>query len=264
VVANRTEIEQVVMNVVLNASEALERSGVVRLRTQRVVLRDRDLAAMTHAEDAVPGIFVGVDICDAGVGMTGETRERIFEPFFTTKVAGRGLGLAAVLGIVNRHRGAIDVESRPGRGTRMSIYLPATTEEAADQPIMPALVAPVGRCCLHGTALVVDDERGVRWMALTILSRAGMRVREAADGRQAIDACKEYGSAIDVILLDLNMPGPSTSEVMHGVRRFAPAARIILSSGYPADGTTLPAGAAAFLQKPYTPGALAETVRLSL
>jgi len=263
VIANRTEIQQVVMNVVLNASESLDRGGAVCVRTRDVRLTARDLEAMTHAEEAVEGRFVRLDVADKGIGMSDDTRDRMFEPFFTTKVAGRGLGLAAVLGIVNRHGGAIDVKSQPARGTRVSIFVPVATDEPADVSSTLALVPGAG-LRLRGTALVVDDEPGARWLALRILNRAGMRVLEASDGRQAIETCKAYGSAIDVILLDLHMPGPPAAEVLRSVLRVAPNARIILTSADPPASDTVHAGATALLQKPYTAGSLMETVRLSL
>lgn len=253
VIANRTQIQQVVMNLVANASEALIGDSVIHLRTTSVVLTACDLASMTHADEAAPGRFVRLDVSDAGTGLTSDTRQRMFEPFFSTKVAGRGLGLAAVLGIVNRHRGAIDVESRVGHGTRVSILLPAAASETS---AVAATIAHPVVARPRGTALVVDDACVERWVMLTVLNRSGMRVLEAADGHQAIDACKEYGSGIDVVLLDLDMPGPPASEVMREISRLAPEARIVLTSDHsPAEGAEA-GGGAAFLQKPCTAAAL--------
>jgi nitrogen-specific signal transduction histidine kinase/CheY-like chemotaxis protein len=260
VIADRLQMQQVVMNLVANASDALVDGGVIELRTTSVVVPGGELAAMSHAGEAAEGRFVRLDISDTGTGLTSETRQHMFEPFFSTKLTGRGLGLAATLGIVNRHRGAIDVESHPGRGTRISILLPACTDEAT--AVAATIAQPVvGRP--RGTALVVDDEREQRWVVLNVLSRSGMRVLEAVDGHQAIDLCKEYAGAIDVVLLDLHMPGPSESDVMRELALLAPQARIVLTSSHaPVEGRG-PAGGAAFLQKPFCAGALLQAVLLA-
>jgi signal transduction histidine kinase len=255
VIANKMQIQQALLHLVASASESMRGQGSVSIRTSVTLLTAHDLATIMHAEEARPGRFVRIDVTNAGVGMTGHTRERMFEPFFTTRPEGRGLGLAAVLGIISRHRGAVDVETRPSGGTRVSVLLPVA-QDGASETETPAAV----HSGLHGTVLVVDDVSGVRWGALSILSQAGMRVMEAENGHRAIDVCRQYGSAIDIILLDATLPDASTPELSHALRKVAPHSRIVLSSGGPAEGPQV-RDTDAFLQKPYTGGALLETIR---
>jgi signal transduction histidine kinase len=260
--ADPVQIQQVVMNLITNASEALgDNAGEIVVKTGVV-----DLDGVPHVDD-VPGEplpagrYVYLEVSDNGCGMDKETRARIFDPFFTTKFTGRGLGLAAVMGIVRGHRGAIHVYSEPGRGTAFKVLFPASQQAVpAARRAAEATAAWQGT----GTILIVDDEEGVRRMAGLTLENAGFKVLRAADGRAGVQMFQEHAGEIAAILLDLTMPEMSGEEVFRAIRSVRPDARIILSSGYSQEETInlfpkdAPAG---FIQKPYMPAKLVEKVR---
>jgi PAS domain S-box-containing protein len=260
VVADVTQLRQVVMNLITNASDALgDQPGTVTLETG-VVDADRARLAATYLnEDLPPGRYVYLEVSDTGCGMDAPTTARIFEPFFTTKFTGRGLGLAAVLGIVRGHKGAIAVQSAPGRGTTFRVYLPASADAADVQ------AAATGGALGQGAGLVllVDDEEAVRGLARRVLERGGYRVVEAASGDAALAALADHDGAVRAIVLDLTMPGLTGETTLQEIRRRHPAVPVIVSSGYiPEDEGAL--GGAPFLAKPYRPSELVDAVKAAI
>jgi two-component system cell cycle sensor histidine kinase/response regulator CckA len=257
-----TQIRQAIMNLILNASEAIgDKRGLITIRTG-VVEADHAYLADTHHEDHLPeGSYVFVQITDTGCGMDETTKSKIFDPFFTTKSTGRGLGLAATLGIVRGHRGAIDVHSEPGRRTAVTVLFPVceAPDEQGEEQEAPA-ASPRGT----GTVLVVDDEEDVRSVAEMALERSGFTVLTASDGREALEVFGAHRDEIDAVLLDLTMPELSGEEVFRKLRRIRADVRVILSSGYVEQDATARfdgMGLAGFIQKPYLLPALVGKVR---
>jgi signal transduction histidine kinase/ActR/RegA family two-component response regulator len=242
--ADPTQLSQVVSNLHRNAVEALAGHGTISISTRHLTGGPRP-AALADLPD---GAYVALSVADSGPGMSDDTRARIFEPFFTTKAGGRGMGLAATYGIVAHHGGQIDVQSSPGGGTEFTVYLPAATR---DQPAAP-VPAPgkKGRT----TVLFVDDEVAILSATRRLLEASGYQVFTADNGHDAIRIARTARTTIDVILLDLRMPGLSGAEAFGPLAEAQPAARIILCSGYELDGAAralLTRGAAEFVQKPF-------------
>ncbi len=250
--ADATQIRQVVMNLIINAAEAI---GGVRgeiVITSFVVHADREDLSQTLLGDGLPeGCYVCLEITDNGIGMDAATRAKIFDPFFTTKVTGRGLGLAAVLGIVRSHGGTIAVDSTPGEGTTFRVLLPCSSVRATDVDRVEDLV---GGWIPQGTVLVVDDEPHVASVAGQILLRHGLTVLTCSSGQEAVETFRKHADEIVAVLLDLTMPDMSGEEVLHELRRIRQDVRVILSSGYHAGeiserfGDDAPAD---FVHKPY-------------
>jgi signal transduction histidine kinase len=257
VVADVTQLRQVVMNLITNASDALgELGGTVTLETG-TVMADRAMLASTYLnEELPPGLYVYLDVSDTGSGMDTATSARIFEPFFTTKFTGRGLGLAAVLGIVRGHKGAISVESAPHRGTRFRVLLPATTTAAG------AAEAPAGAALGQGDGLVllVDDEEAVRGLARRVLERGGYQVLEAESGENALTLLKQHPASVRAVVLDLTMPGLGGEATLQQLRQIRPDLPVIVSSGYVPEEEGTMAGVP-FLAKPYRPSELVDAVK---
>ena len=257
-----TQIRQVVMNLITNASEALGGStGTIRISTGTVDA-DRAYLEESYLDDDLPEQrYVFLEVIDTGEGMDRETRSKIFDPFFTTKFTGRGLGLAAVLGIVRGHRGAIHVNSDPGRGTTFRVLLPAT-HRPAPAVEAPAAEAPAFRG--SGCVLVVDDEELVRTVAKITLENAGFQVLLAVDGVEAVEIFRERSDQLCAVLLDMTMPRMAGDEAYREIRRIRGDAKIILSSGFnEQDAIHRFAGQplAGFLQKPFQPRELVEKMR---
>ncbi len=242
--ADASQIEQLVMNLVINGAEAIQTpAGIVRVKTSRERVDGED--------------FLKLEVADTGCGMDEATKERIFDPFFTTKFTGRGLGLAAVLGIVRGHRGSIRVETAPGQGSRFTVLLPSVSAAAPAAELKTA----AGRGT--GTVLVIDDESIVRETARLALERFGYTVKLAADGREALEQLASFPE-ISLVLLDLTMPVMGGEETLRELKRMRPDLRVILSSGYnelDAIQRFEGKGLAGFLQKPYTAERLAEKVK---
>ena len=261
-----TQLRQVAMNLLTNASDALgDQPGVIGLETALVHADRAALSGMLLGDGLPEGAYVALLVHDTGSGMDGETLGRIFDPFFTTKFHGRGLGLAAVLGIVRGHRGAIQVESWPGQGTRVRILLPATVRPAV--PEAPARPSGPVRTHHAGTVLVVDDEEVVRSVTRRTLERAGYTVLLAENGRQALALLEERHAEVSLVLLDLTMPELGGEETFRRIHAAWPGLPVILSSGFTADqGMTglTSAGLADFIQKPYHPTALLELARAAI
>ena len=260
VVADVTQLRQVVMNLITNASDALgDAAGTVTLETG-TVNADRAMLASTYLnEELPPGPYVYLEVSDTGSGMDPATSARIFEPFFTTKFTGRGLGLAAVLGIVRGHKGAISVRSSPGEGTTFRVLLPASTSTVG------AADAPTGSVLGHGAGLVllVDDEETVRGLARRVLERGGYQVLEAETGEDALSALAEHRDSVRAIVLDLTMPGLGGEATLQKIREENPGLPVIVSSGYvPEDEGTL--AGVPFLAKPYRPSELVDAVKKAM
>jgi CheY-like chemotaxis protein/two-component sensor histidine kinase len=261
-----TQLRQVVMNLVMNASEALEgRAGSIAIRTG-VVQADRDyLTGGMLGRERPEGDYVYVEVEDDGVGMDSTTRDRIFDPFFTTKFTGRGLGLAAVLGIVRGHNGDIQVESTPNRGTLFRVLFPAS--EAPVMDYAPSPTTEEKESSEQPTILVIDDEETVRKVARSALEREGFRVVSASDGSEAMEILQAKRSEIDGVLLDLSMPKMDGEEVLGAIREMDTDMPVILSSGYMDDAAEQrlkEVGFTGFLPKPYAPMELVESLRLAI
>ena len=256
------QLRQVVLNLIINASEAIgDEPGVVTIGAGTIEA-DRDCLRQTYLGPELPeGSYIYVDIRDSGCGMDEETRSKIFDPFFTTKFTGRGLGLAALLGIVRAHRGAVRVESEPGRGTRFRLLFPCVSGSAA---AIEKTFAPPREWRGSGTVLVVDDEEAVRELLGHVLPKHGLSVIMAKDGREAVERFREHAPKIAAVLLDVTMPGIGGVEAFVEIRKIRPDARIMLASGYSAvDVAARFEGRAVdgFLQKPYEPEALIQKLR---
>lgn len=231
---DHVQLRQIVMNLVLNAAESLANGrGSVTLRT-RLVAADAALFATCVSGPALPaGDYLCLEIADTGAGMSAETMARIFEPFFSTKFTGRGLGLAATLGIVRSHNGALAVSSTPGKGTSFRLYLPALPEPAAaDSPAATAAAPATSIRPETARLLLVDDDQSVRDTAALLLSSIGYRLTTASDGQQALDLFAAAPDAFDAAIVDLTMPGLSGIEVLKHLRLLRPAIPVLLISGY--------------------------------
>lgn len=253
ILADGTQVRQVVMNLVTNGAESLEQgAGEIRLTTG---LDRFDRSSLDHTpieQDLEPGEYVWIEVADTGQGMEEATLQRIFEPFFSTKFTGRGLGLAAALGIVRGHKGAVQVRTYQGEGTRFRVLFPACEDpgplpESADDEERPPLTGT-------GTVLVVDDEESVRNVATAMLEKAGYQVLAAVDGEQALAVFRKHSDEVVCVVLDLTMPrldGVETCRALQGIRADVP---VILSSGYDendAISAFRELGLAGFIQKPY-------------
>jgi two-component system cell cycle sensor histidine kinase/response regulator CckA len=245
--ADQGQIQQALMNLLVNAADAMPNGGDLTLKTANVT--DQDMEGKLR--DPKPGNYVQLSLTDTGSGMDKETQERIFDPFFTTKGVGRGtgLGLAAAYGIVKGHGGHIDVESKPGHGTTFTIYLPAT-EKTVEETVKPA------EKTLNGaeTILVVDDEERVLDAGGRMLKKLGYTVLEARSGREAIEIYKDDKDKIDLVILDMVMPCMDGGEVYDRMKEINPNVKVLLASGYTIDSEAkeiLARGCDAFMQKPF-------------
>jgi PAS domain S-box-containing protein len=262
--ADATQLQQVVMNLVLNASEACaDHHGLVRVTTGVAAVSHEELRDAFLEPDLPGGNYVFVEVADNGSGMSTETLARIFDPFFTTKFTGRGLGLSAVLGIVRGHSGAIRVDSAPGRGTKFRVLLPENAGEvrSVESSRRPPEAAGSGR------VLVVDDEEIVRTVTARVLTALGYTVITAADGREAVDTLRASREPVDAVLMDLTMPKLDGVAALEELRRLRSDLPVILMSGYneqDAVARFAAAGLAGFLQKPFSAETLGAKVGKAL
>ena len=259
-----TQMRQILMNLILNGAEAIgELSGLVSVRTG-VMEVTGDYLSGTYVEADLPeGYYVYLEVSDTGDGMDPETVQKVFDPFFTTKFTGRGLGLAAVLGIVQGHKGAIKVYSQPRSGTTFKVLLPCSAESLE----LPERTHSLERLPDGLTALVVDDEDHVLTVSKRLLEKFGVNVVTARDGMQAVEIYRQRSSEIDFVLLDLTMPHMNGDRAFQEFRRINRDVRVILSSGYNEQDISnrfAGKGLAAFIQKPYMPGELINVVRTVL
>lgn len=258
--ADAAQLRQVVMNLITNASDAIgDHPGVITLTTGLLDADGAYLGSTYLDQDLRPGPYVFLEVSDTGAGMDADTRERMFDPFSTTKFTGRGLGLAAVLGILRSHRGAIKVYSEVGRGSTIKVLFPAASGEAAQgAPARQAESRPGA-----GLVLVCDDEEAVRSVAARVLARAGYQVIVAADGRESVQRFAERPGDFVAVILDMTMPGLNGEEVFRELRRIRPDVRVVLSSGYNEQDATsafVGKGLAGFLAKPWRPDELLRAV----
>ena len=259
------QLRQVAMNLITNASDALnDQPGVIRVKAgiEHYFTDDAGSYRGTRLE---PGEYAYVAVSDTGTGMNAETRERMFEPFFTTKFAGRGLGLAAVLGIVRSHGGALRVSSELGSGTTVRVLLPLAKVQLMDA----AEQGPVAERAVstQTTVLVADDEPTARDVAKRVLEGMGIAVLLATDGEEAVHLYQERHADIGLVLLDLTMPKMSGIEALDAMRMVQPTVNALLMSGYTdeeSDDLSRRFGFAGFVRKPYRPSELAERVREAL
>jgi PAS domain S-box-containing protein len=259
--ADVTQIQQLIMNLVINAAEAIgEHQGSVLITTGVQHVDDDYIASVLTPAQISPGDYISLQVHDTGSGMSQDTIDRIFDPFFTTKFTGRGLGLAAVLGIVRGHKGAIKVYSTLQQGTTFKVLFPATGQHTSKQPPQEIIQHSAG----GETVLVVDDEHIVRRSAKAMLERYGYSVVLAENGKEAVDLYKVLADKIDLVLLDMTMPVMGGEEAFRQMKTLRPEVRVILSSGYnevEAVRRFTGKGLAGFLQKPYSAVTLAEKVR---
>ena len=257
--ADPAQIQQAVLNLCVNAAEAMPHGGSIRLKTRN---REIDAAfARSHA-DLTPGSYVSLTIQDSGFGMNAETLARMFEPFFTTKSQGRGLGLAVVYGIVKNHKGHIAVESEVGKGTKIRVLLPAVRRAAPPTP-KPKERERRGT----ETILLIDDETVVLDITKQLLEKLGFRVLTAHNGKEAVYIAENYEGTIEVALLDLGMPVMDGYEAFPMLQQRRPDMKILVCSGYAPNGPAqeiLSAGAVGFIQKPFYLDTLCEAIRAAL
>jgi two-component system cell cycle sensor histidine kinase/response regulator CckA len=257
--ADRTQVEQVLLNLAVNARDAMPSGGRLEIETANVLLHARDVRAALGAKT---GPHVMLTVRDTGIGMDRDTQAQVFEPFFTTKEVGQGtgLGLSTAYGIVTQARGHIGVESRPGAGTTFRVHLPTDAHAADVEAPAEADAAPrTGR----ETILVVEDEAAVRSLARDVLSRLGYEVLVASDGRQALDVAKRHRRRIDLLVSDVVLPRLRGVEVADRLRARRPGLRVLYISGYTQtaivhDGLLDPG--VNFLAKPFRPADLANRV----
>jgi signal transduction histidine kinase/CheY-like chemotaxis protein len=253
-----TQLEQILLNLVINACDAMPHGGRLSIATTNIVLEQR--AAAEHG--VKPGAFVRLSITDSGTGMDEHTRQHIFEPFFTTKAVGKGtgLGLATVYGIVKQSGGFIQVDSKLGRGTTFFVFLPAAR---MPMPIAPASAATT-EIAGNATVLVVEDSELLRELVFETLESMGYTVLMAKDGREAIRLCSQFSGTIDLVLSDVIMPKMNGPEVVKKIREIRSELAVLFMSGY-ANEVTLQHGIsraeAAFIQKPFTSTDLRNKVR---
>lgn len=254
--ADTAQLQQLAMNLAANAAEAIgDQPGEVRISTGIETVDSGSMREFVDSEELAPGPHVYLEVRDTGCGMDEAARAKIFDPFYTTKFVGRGLGLAAVAGIVRAHRGAVRVTSAPGQGSTFRVLLPVAAQALAPRPATSSA---------RGAVLVVDDEEIVRNVTRAALQQAGYEVLLAEDGLSAVETFRKAGDRIAVVLLDMAMPSMSGDEALQHLRSIRPRVQVIVSTGFSqAEAEMRFAGQPvdAFIHKPYTPQQLVAKVR---
>jgi len=250
--ADATQLRQIIMNLVINASEAIgERSGVIAISTGVARVDHAYLKTLRFNPTMTEGDYVFIEVSDNGVGMDAATLGQIFDPFFTTKFTGRGLGLAAVLGIVHGHHGGLKVYSEPGRGSTFKVLFPCAegpAQDISDKKSRPSNWRG------EGTVLVIDDEETVRAVAARMLENLGFRVVLASGGKEGFDLFQEEPDRFAAVLLDLTMPRMDGVETFRQLRALHPQAKVLLMSGFNQQDAVerfTGKGLAGFVQKPF-------------
>ena len=264
--ADKGQIQQLVMNLIINATESIDKQpGRITITTGLQIFDQRILSASLLNEKPEPGYFVFLEVADNGCGMDEETISRILDPFFTTKFIGRGLGMSAVMGIINTHSGALFVESTPGKGSTFKVLFPlpkTSALTAVDELVTEDETVPEEP--LSGTVLVVDDDKTVLKTSMKMVSLCGFTVITARDGIEAVEKYREHVDEIDIVLMDVTMRNMDGITAMSEIHKIKPDARIILASGFNEESlgdriiNTHPAG---FIRKPYSISALQAVFR---
>jgi len=252
-----SQMDQVVMNLCLNAVEAINGQGRLVLRTENV-----EVTAENDHPEFKPGRYICLTVEDSGSGMAQQTKERVFEPFFTTKFQGRGLGLAAVYGIVQNHHGTISCSSEQEQGSMFKVYLPA-----AETGFEPGSTQSDGIPRGNETILVIDDELMILDVTQAILEHLGYHVLVAENGREAVKIARSFDGKIHLAILDIGMPVMGGTDAYRLLMKARPEMKVIISSGYELDEPAralLSAGASAFIAKPYRAGSLGREIRKAL
>jgi PAS domain S-box-containing protein len=258
-----SQLQNAILNLALNARDAMKSGGTIALTTRRMEFDEAAIARM-HL-NVLAGEYIVLSVRDTGIGMDAETQQRVFEPFYTTKEggAGTGLGMAAVYGTVKNHKGAIRIDSELGRGTEVTLYLPASRSGTPPRTD----TGEVERMTLEGRIMLIEDEPRLLKVTAEMLELLGCEVSAFADGRSALAHFREHRDAIDLVLIDLVMPGLSGSETFFELRAIDPRVQVLIISGYSQDGTAqslIDAGALGFLAKPFSMAELAGKMRRAL
>ncbi|UCD80859.1 MAG: response regulator, partial [Desulfobacterales bacterium] len=257
---DKNQIDQVLLNLYVNAWQAMPEGGYLFVQTRNRRLDD----TFVKPYHVAPGKYVEISVTDTGVGMDNETRKRIFDPFFTTKERGRGtgLGLASAYGIIKNHDGIITAQSEEGKGTTFTIYLPAS-----DKPVTEARDVTEEPSAGVGTVLLIDDEEMILDVGKSMLQKLGYHVLVAGSGSEALEIYRKDPNEIDLVILDLIMPEMNGGETYDRLKEIDPRVRVLFSSGYSLDGMAndiLKNGSVGFIQKPFDIKKLSQNVRRAL
>jgi CheY-like chemotaxis protein len=258
--ADPTQIEQVLMNLAVNARDAMPKGGKLTATTANITI---DKTVLKNFPGLAPGSYVQLALTDTGTGMTDDVKAHLFEPFFTTKPVGKGtgLGLAICFGIVKQSSGHIEVESEVGEGTTFRLYFPLASSASEPAPIH----APAGQVAGGSeTVLLVEDEPAVRELAVTTLRERGYKVMEAGNGEEGLRVARQHDGKIDLVLTDVVMPVMGGKEMADSLRGSRPDTKILFTSGYAEEALGhrgVPRGGIGFLEKPYMTDTLARRVR---
>jgi len=258
---DRTQMQMVLSAIIANSNEAIEPPGRIRISTKNIEV---DQVSIKDHPGLKPGPHVCLSIEDNGKGMDKETKERIFEPFFTTHFIGRGLGMASVYGIITNHDGMVSVDSEPGKGTAVTIYLPAISAESKEQGAKAVKQPEVELAIGEGTVLIIEDEEVLVKLFKQILEMLGYRVLEAKTGKEAVELAKTFDGQIDLALLDIKLPDMDGGRVYPLIMEARPDLKVIVCSGYSIDGPAqeiLDAGAEGFIQKPFLIAPFAKKIK---
>jgi nitrogen-specific signal transduction histidine kinase/CheY-like chemotaxis protein len=261
ILVDRSQLQQVILNLLVNARDAISDGGTVTVRTSSAELDELYVAERLEVE---PGSYATLEVTDTGTGMDEETRSRVFDPFFTTKETGTGLGLATVYGILKQSGGHIGVYSEPGIGSTFRVYVPLTDRGAE---VKPATAAAPSNLAGDETLLVVEDDDGVRQLVIELLQGRGYDVLAARGGHEALELARAHAGSIALLITDVVMPGMNGRELSEQLIAESPGVKALFTSGYPAD-TVIRHGITearfAFIQKPYSAEELLRAVRVAL
>lgn len=265
VTVDPSQIQQVIMNLITNASEAIgQETGAISLSTGIQECSDDFMALSRLEEKQAAGRYACIEVSDSGSGMDAETKQRIFDPFYSTKFVGRGLGMSAVLGIIKAHHGAIMLDSEPGQGSRFKVLLPVNSGAATDNDALEQRAAETAtNASFTGTALVVDDDPFVREFCVHCVTLFGFNVLEASDGLEALEIFHKHSGAIKLVILDMSMPKMDGAAAFRELRSINPDIRVIICTGHSTQNTTLSFTEEkpdAYIQKPYSSEELRQTI----